>query len=128
MLNGAGTGSIAGHTYTIVDLSHEYSNNGNTLPHTYVLSHPNSCRSLILTMAMAPWDGTQASGDQIIVQIIQHRLNPQTVDLSNNQVMTYKFTLDGGPVDINVTQTTSGSELYYLLHGSADCYTNSGVL
>jgi hypothetical protein len=70
--------------------------------------------------------GPEAVGGQITVEAIQHTLNPETDTIVYNQITTSKFALDGGPVEINVTET--GNESFVLFSGSVDCYTSTGTL
>jgi hypothetical protein len=136
LMNGGGTQEIGGHLDSYIDMGcdsdgpiggGECDDYGPAeLPWTYELHSNNSCRSLSMSTAMLDGNGSKAPGDQITIQFIQHTLNAETAYPEYNNVSTSTFALDGGPIDINLTEAT-GNEIFFLISASADCYTTSGL-
>ncbi|HET9059620.1 MAG TPA: hypothetical protein VFN61_06840 [Acidimicrobiales bacterium] len=93
-------------------------------PQSYTLGSPNSCRSLTMTMAAVAQDNG-ATGGMVTVQVLQHTDDLQTAQPKYNQISTYTFQLDGGPVAIDFSNT--GPLSLYILSASADCSTSSGA-
>jgi hypothetical protein len=95
------------------------------LPVTFAFASGNSCRSLSMTDIMQDGSGSETPGDQITITVVQHTLNQQTASVDYDQVSTATFELDGGPLQVQATDSTQ-NEFFYLLSAVLDCYTPTG--
>lgn len=84
------------------------------------MTEATSCRSLTVEFAT----NDQQSGDEAYLQIAQTRSNAQYAQTAINTIGKATFSLDGGPFDLNVSETEGDNTF---LNGSANCYTRSGL-
>jgi hypothetical protein len=78
-----------------------------------------------MTDIMQDGSGSETPGDQITITVVQHTLNQQTASVDYDQVSTATFELDGGPLQVQATDSTQ-NEFFYLLSAVLDCYTPTG--